>query len=400
LSRRVAVVTGSRADYGLLFWILRDLQASAEVELQLCVTGAHLVPEFGHTVDAIRADGLPIAAEIPSWVPGDTPVAVAHSIGRGVSGFAEAFSRLRPDVLLLMADRYEIFAAATAAVALGIPIAHLSGGEATEGLFDDQLRHAITKMAHLHFASMDLYRDRIIRMGESPSRVFTVGEPGLDHCLRTALLDRDAASDAVGLDLRKSTAIVTFHPVTLEVEHTLLYVSELVAALDRVPELQLVLSYPGADPGSRTIRDAFEAYVARRSGAVLHKSLGTLRYLSLLRHAQLMIGNSSSGIVEAPSFELPVLNIGSRQRGRVRAANVLDVQCRADEIVEGIQHLLDPSWREALRGLINPYGDGRASARIVRILTSCDLSALRYKPFYDALNIGDHSALEPDRLGA
>lgn len=394
MSRRVAVVTGSRADYGLLYWILKDLQASADIGLQLCVTGAHLEPQFGRTVDAIRADGMPIAAEVPSFVPGDTPEAATQSIARGVAGFGDALSRLRPDVLLLMADRYEIFAAAAAAVALRVPIAHLSGGESTEGLFDDQLRHAITKLAHLHFASMELYRDRIVRMGERPERVFSVGEPGLDHCRRTSLLDRDAASAAVGLDLAKPTAVVTFHPVTLEPEHTARYVSELLNALATVPELQLVMSYPGADPGATIISAAFEIYAAGRSGAVLHKNLGTLRYLSLLRHAGLMVGNSSSGLVEAPSFELPVLNIGSRQGGRVRAANVLDVDCRSDAIAAGIRRLLAPGFREALRGLTNPYGDGRTSERVVRILRTCDLAELRYKPFYDGPDKGGGADLE------
>lgn len=384
MSRTIAVATGSRADYGLLQWILRDLAARPDVALRLCVTGAHLVPEFGMTVDAIRADGFEIAAEVPSYVRGDSRQAAAQSVARGVAGFADALARLQPDVLLVMADRYEIFAAAVAAAVLGVPIAHLSGGEATEGLIDDQLRHAISKLSHLHFASMDFYRDRIVRMGERPERVFSVGEPGLDHCRRTPLLDRDAASAAVGLDLGRPTAVVTFHPVTLELEQTGRYLDELLAALDALPELQLALSYPGADPGAGAVAAAFEAYVRRRPAAVLHKSLGTLRYLSLLRHAALMIGNSSSGIVEAPSFELPAVNLGSRQRGRVRAANVVDVPCERDAIVSGVRTALAPGFRAALKGLANPYGDGRASGRVVEVLTGFDLASLRYKPFFDA----------------
>lgn len=396
----MAVATGSRADYGLLYWILKDLGASPDVELQLCVTGAHLAPEFGQTIEAIRADGFDIAAEVPSYTPGDTSVAVAESIARGVSGFGEALARLRPDLLLLMADRYEIFAAAAAATVLRVPIAHLSGGEATEGLFDDQLRHAITKLSHLHFASMDFYRERIIRMGERPEHVFAVGEPGLDHVHRTKLLDRDAASAAIGLDLSRPTAVVTFHPVTLEPEHTGAYVAELLEALDRTPDLQLAMSYPGADPGAQIIARAFEAHAERRPRAVLHKNLGTLRYLSLLRHAHVMVGNSSSGLVEAPSFELPALNIGSRQRGRVHPANVLDVDCRAGAISEGLQTLLNPGFRAGLRGLDNPYGDGRTSERVVRILRSCDLPGLRYKPFYDGPEKGGDPDLKGERISS
>lgn len=400
MSRRVAVATGSRADYGLLYWILKDLEASPDVELQLCVTGAHLTPEFGNTIEAIRADRFAIAAEVPSFTAGDTSVAVAQSIGRGVSGFGEALTRLRPDLLLLMADRYEIFAAAAAAAVLRVPIAHLSGGESTEGLFDDQLRHAITKLSHLHFASMEVYRERIIRMGECPDRVFTVGEPGLDHVHRTTLLDRDAASAAVGLDLSRPTAVVTFHPVTLEPEHTGAYVAELLEALDRSPDLQLAMTYPGADPGAQVIARAFEEYARRRPRAVLHKNLGTLRYLSLLRHARAMVGNSSSGLVEAPSFELPALNIGSRQRGRVRAANVLDVDCRADAISDGLRKVLDPGFRARLKGQGNPYGDGRTSERVVRILRTCDLAGLRYKPFHDGPDKGGDPDLEGKRIGS
>lgn len=388
MKRTIAVATGSRAEYGLLYWVMRDIRDSPDLELQLLVTGAHLSPAFGRTADAIRADGFEPDAEIECLEPDGAPDAVARAISRGVAGFAAAFLRRRPDILLLMADRYEIFAAATAAVALGIPIAHLSGGEATEGLFDDQLRHAITKLSHLHFASMERYRQRIICMGEPPERVLSVGEPGLDHLRRTPLLGLDEASAEIGLDLRRATALVTFHPVTLELERTDAYVGELLRAFDALPELQLLMTYPGADPGAQAIVAAFEAYVRRRAGAVLVKSLGTRRYLSALRHVRLMVGNSSSGLVEAPSFELPAVNVGSRQRGRVRARNVIDVEPEAAAIAAGIRAALAPAFREGLRGMDNPYGDGETSRRIVEALRGVDLASLRYKPFYDSAGPG------------
>jgi UDP-hydrolysing UDP-N-acetyl-D-glucosamine 2-epimerase len=382
--RKIAVVTGGRADYGLLYWVMRDIQAAPDLELQLLATGAHLEEAFGRTLGEIHADGFSPSAEVRVLEPCDGREAVARAISRGVAGFAEALCRLRPDVVLLMADRYEVFAAAVAAVTLGVPVAHLSGGEATEGLFDDDLRHAITKMSRIHFPSMEFYRQRLIRMGEAPSRVFTVGEPGLDHCRRTPLMDAPELSNEVGLDFARPVALVTFHPVTLELDRTAEYVGELLEALDRLPELQVLLTYPGADPSARTIIAAFEDYAPRRKGAALHKSLGSRRYLSVLRHAKLMIGNSSSGIVEAPSFELPAVNVGSRQRGRVRAANVIDVDCTADAITSGARRALEPSFREGLRGLENPYGDGDASRRIVEVLRGVDLGSLRYKPFHDA----------------
>ena len=389
MKRRIGVVTGSRADFGLLQWILRDIDASSDLELLLFVTGAHLSEEFGRTVDEIRREGFQPIASVPSLAGGDDSLAVARSIALGVSGLGQAMARDRPDILLLMADRYEIFAAATAAVALGIPIAHFSGGESTEGLFDDQLRHAISKMSHLHFPSMDFYRSRLLRMGEQPERVFAVGEPGLDHCRRTQLLEREALSDALGLDLSKPSALVTFHPVTLELDSTAGYVAELLRALDEeeLADLQLLMTYPGADPSARVIVGAFEAFATHRPGAVLFKNLGTQRYLSALRHASVMIGNSSSGLVEAPSFGLPVVNVGNRQRGRVRAANVIDVECRSEAIVAGVRRALEPPFREALRGLANPYGDGRTAERVLGALRSVDLASLRYKPFFD----------EPDR---
>jgi UDP-hydrolysing UDP-N-acetyl-D-glucosamine 2-epimerase len=389
MTRKIAVVTGTRADYGLLYWILRDLQAAPDCELQLIATGAHFAPAFGRTVDLIREDGFPIAAEVPSLLADDTRVGVAKAIALGILGISDALARLRPDVLLLMADRSEIFAGAVAATTLGIPIAHMSGGEATEGLFDDQFRHAITKMSHLHFPSMDFYRHRLIRMGEDPARVLTVGEPGLDHCTRTQLIDPGQLVQELGLEPSRPFALISLHPVTLELGQTENYIDALLTALDRFPSVQKVLTYPGADPSSHIIVSRIEAYADGRSDVRVYRNLGFRRYLSALRAAAMIIGNSSSGIVEAPSFGVPAVNIGTRQKGRIRARNVIDVGYEAGDIAAGIARALDPAFRDSLGGMQNPYGDGHASGRIVSVLASVDLASLKYKPFYDLSVLGE-----------
>jgi UDP-hydrolysing UDP-N-acetyl-D-glucosamine 2-epimerase len=383
MTRKIAVLTGTRAEYGALYWILSDLQTAPGCELHLIVTGAHFAAAFGHTVDLIRQDGFPIAAEVPTLLADDTQVGVAKAIALGILGISDALARLRPDVLLLIADRSETFAGAAAATTLGISIAHMSGGEATEGLFDDQFRHAITKMSHLHFPSMDFYRDRLIRMGEQPARVITVGEPGLDHCIRTPLIDSGELARELELDPSRPFTLISLHPVTLELDRTGDYVDALLAALDRVPGLQKVFTYPGADPSSHIIVSKIEAYAGGRSDTRVYRNLGFRRYLSALRAAALIVGNSSSGILEAASFGVPAVNIGTRQRGRIRARNVIDVGYEAGDIEAGITRALDPAFRDSLRGMQNPYGDGHTSARVLSVLASVDLASLKYKPFYD-----------------
>lgn len=392
MKRSIAVITGTRAEYGPLVWILREIRQASDLELLLLVTGAHLEPAFGHTIDEIRADGFEVSAEVPIPLACDSqPGAVAQAVAAGIQGFSEAFVRLRPDLVLLIADRYETFAAAVAAVALRLPLAHISGGESTEGLIDDQLRHAISKMSHVHFASMEPYRRRLIRMGELPERVFTVGEPGLEHCRRTTLLTREELSRELRLDPRRPLAVVSFHPVTLELERTQAYVDALLAVLDDFPELQLLLTYPGADPGSDVVVAAFEAYARRNDRTALFRNLGSRRYLSALSHARVLVGNSSSGISEAASFALPVVNVGSRQAGRLRARNVIDVACSASDIAEGMRRALSDAFREGLRGMTNPYGDGHTAVRVVEVLRSVDVRSLRHKPFFDDVQGGTAS---------
>jgi UDP-hydrolysing UDP-N-acetyl-D-glucosamine 2-epimerase len=384
LKRRIAVVTGTRAEYCPLVFVLRGIREAPDLELLLVVTGAHLEPAFGRTVDEIRADGFSVGAEVPIPLASSAPAqSLARAVSAGVAGMGEALARLAPDLVMLVADRYETFAAAVAAVALQLPLAHVSGGESTEGLIDDQFRHAISKMSHLHFTSMEPYRRRLIRMGERPDRVFVVGEPGLEHCRLSALASREELHRELRLEPERPLAVVGFHPVTLELERTREYADALLSALDAFPELQLLLTYPGADPGSDVVIAAFEAYAARSSRTALFRHLGSRLYLSALTHASVLVGNSSSGISEAASFALPVVNVGSRQDGRLRARNVIDVACTRPEIETGLRRALAADFREALRGMNNPYGDGHTAARIVEVLSKVDLASLRHKRFYD-----------------
>lgn len=365
--RKIAVVTGTRADYGLLYWILQKIHGDPELILQLVVTGMHLSPEFGLTVKEIEADGFPIAERVEMLLSSDTEVGVATSIGLGAMGFAKAFNRLQPDILVLLGDRFEILAAATAAMVARIPIAHIHGGESTEGLIDEPIRHAVTKMSHIHFPAADLYAKRIRQMGEDPEKIFTFGAPGLDHIYLTHLTDRRDLQCGLGIDLTKGVAVITYHPVTLEFSTAREHMGNLLGAI-RNRDLTLVFTYANADTGGRVINQMIEAFVKDEPHAYAFPSLGQRVYLGLLRIAGVMIGNSSSGIIEAPSFELPVVNIGDRQRGRVKAANVIDCGVEQQEISRALDQALSKEFRDSLKGLINPYGTGQTSSQIVSTL--------------------------------
>ena len=361
------MVTGTRADYGLLYWVLEKIHGDPELVLQLVVTGMHLSPEFGLTVKEIEADGFPIAERVEMLLSSDTEVGVSTSIGLGVMGFAKAFNRLQPDILVLLGDRFEILAAATAATVARIPIAHIHGGESTEGLIDEPIRHAVTKMSHIHFPAADLYAKRIRQMGEDPEKIFTFGAPGLDHIYLTDLPERQALQSGLGIDLTQGVAVITYHPVTLEFSTAREHMGNLLGAL-RNRDLTLVFTYANADTGGRVINQMIEAFVKNEAHAYAFPSLGQRVYLGLLRIADAMVGNSSSGIIEAPSFELPVVNIGDRQRGRVKAANVIDCGVEQPEISGALDQALRKGFKDSLKGLINPYGTGQTSSRIVSTL--------------------------------
>lgn len=372
--RRIMIVTGTRADYGLLYHLMKRVNESLETELGLLVCGMHLAPEFGRTVDVIYSDGMPIVATVDMLLAGDTPAAMAKGAGVGVLGMAQAMERYQPDVVVVLGDRVEALSAAVAATFCRIPIAHIHGGESTLGAVDEVVRHAVTKMAHFHFAACEAYAKRILQLGEEPWRVHVSGAPGLDWLHTVEYLGVEELSERLGMDFSKPVAICTYHPETAIGHQPEWMVDQFIAAVEEAA-VQAVITYPNADAGGRAIIKKLGDFVARRFDRVrLVRSLGQTAYLSVLRHAAVMVGNSSSGIIEAASFHLPVVNVGERQKGRVRAANVIDVGYSSKEILSGIHTaLFDERFRDSLHSIVNPYGDGRASDRIYSVLCSAEL---------------------------
>lgn len=384
--RKISVVTGTRAEYGLLYWIIKGIHEDPELELQLIVTGMHLAPEFGLTVKEIEKDGFPIAERVEMLLSSDTETAIAISMGLGMIGFAKAYEYLRPDVLVVLGDRFEIHAAVSASIPFRLPVAHIHGGESTEGVMDELFRHAITKMSHIHFAATDQYRKRIIQMGELPENVFCFGAPGIDNLYKYDFINKEKLLVEFGISRDKKIGVITYHPVTLEKGSTISQILELLEAIKEFEEIYWVFTLPNADTEGRSITEKINNFVNEfpEKGRVFI-SLGQLRYLSLLKNAVLMVGNSSSGLIEAPSFELPVVNIGDRQRGRVRGKNVIDVpECKKEPIINSIYKALSPDFRDSLKGMKNPYGEGNASEKIVKILKTISLGeGLIKKTFYE-----------------
>lgn len=369
--RTIGAVTAARSDYGIYVPVFRAIEAEPPLNLRLIVTGMHLSPEFGLTVREIEADGFEIREKVEMLLSSDTPEAVSKSIGLGTIGFAQLFSRWKPDILVVLGDRFEMYAAALAALPFKIPVAHIHGGELTEGAIDDALRHSMTKLSHLHFVSTETYARRVRQLGEEGWRVVLSGAPSLDNLASTKLLPPDALDARFGIRLADHFLLVTYHPVTLEYERTESQMRELLAALETI-DWPVVFTIPNADTGGRVIIRLVEEFVTRRPRAQFVANLGTQGYFSLMQLADAMVGNSSSGLVEAPSFRLPVVNIGTRQRGRVRAENVIDVGYNRMEIVGGIRRALAPEFRKSLRDVCNPYGQGNAAQVIVRNL--CEIA--------------------------
>lgn len=355
---RVCVVTGSRSEYGLLRWLMQDLAEDARFELSVVVTGSHLSEAYGSTYREIEQDGFRIDAKVEANLDARSGAALAKAVGAWTQGFADVFEKLGPDLLIIMGDRYELLSVASACILQSIPIAHISGGEITEGAIDEQIRHALTKISHLHFVANPIYAQRVRQMGEEPWRICVAGEPGLENIWRLPLLPQEELGKALGLDLTRRTALVTFHPVTRDLEKSRWHMKELLSALEQAG-MQYVMTYPNADLGSGEIVEALQAFVSGHpETARLVQNLGQKRYLSLLKTVHLMIGNSSSGLVEAPSFNLPAVNIGDRQKGRLRASNVIDVEGEAKTILQGIQTAL---LYDRTMPCQNPYGDGHSS---------------------------------------
>ena len=371
--RRVAVVTVARSDYGIYKSILHAIRMDQELELSLLVGGMHLSPEFGNTVTDIESDDFEIAAKIEMLLSSDSGEGVAKSIGLGVLGFAQAYVDVRPDLLLLLGDRFEMLSAAVAALPYGFPIAHIHGGESTEGAMDEAIRHSITKMSHLHFASTEAYAKRIIQMGEEPWRVTVSGAPALDNLAKIPLLKKEALEERFGFSLKDKTLLVTYHPVTSEPEDTTHHVEELLAAL-KESGFALIFTSPNADHQGRGILQKIQDFVLHHPRAWFVANLGQQGYFSVMRQVAAMVGNSSSGMIEAASFELPVVNIGNRQRGRVHAQNVLNVGYERKEISEAIRRATEPQFKLSLANMKNPYGEGQAAEKIVSKLKNVALN--------------------------
>jgi UDP-hydrolysing UDP-N-acetyl-D-glucosamine 2-epimerase len=375
--RRIGVVTTSRADYSHLYWPLRELAAHPEVELGVFALGAHLSPEFGNTLGEIERDGFPIQARIECLLSSDTDTGMAKTIGIAILGLADALTAWRPDLLLLIADRYEMLAPATVALALRIPIAHIEGGEISQGAIDDQVRNALTKLAAIHFTSTPTARRRVIAMGEEPWRVTHAGAPSLDHLRRSELLARPALEARLGIILQAPTILAAWHPVTI-LKDTNAEADAYFAALAQASG-QLLFVYPNADAGSYALIERTRSLAESRPGTHVFVNLDPITYWSLLGQVDAMIGNSSSGIMEAASFALPTVNVGIRQQGRERGRNVIDAPAETAAILSAIEQALSPRFRENLRGMENPYGNGTAAATIVRVLTTVPLDGLLIK---------------------
>jgi UDP-N-acetylglucosamine 2-epimerase (non-hydrolysing)/GDP/UDP-N,N'-diacetylbacillosamine 2-epimerase (hydrolysing) len=372
MKRTIAVVTSSRADYSHLYWPLKDLAAHPQVDLKLIVMGSHLAPTFGATAQEIERDQLPIAARVECLLNSDSDIGMAKTIGVAALSLADTLGQMRPDLLLLIADRYEMLAPASVALALRIPIAHIEGGEISEGAIDDAVRNALTKMSHIHFTSTHLARERVINMGEEPWRVHRAGAPSLDHLRRSRLYTKEELEQRLQLNLGQSTLLVACHPVTIRRETT----EELDAIFTALSCTagQVLFCYPNSDAGSHHIIERAKHFLAGRGNGKIFTNLDPIAYWSLLRQVDALVGNSSSGIMETASFALPTVNIGLRQKGRERAGNVLDVAPEAGDICEKIEQARTPAFRQSLVGMENPYGDGHAAEKIVEVLTTVPLT--------------------------
>lgn len=385
MKRKICVVTGGRVDYGILYWLLKEMQEDVELKLQIIAAGMHLSPEFGLTYKLIEQDGFLINEKVEMLLSGDTPTAMAKSLGLGTIGFAGALERLAPDLLVLQGDRYEILAAAQAALILKIPCAHIHGGEASYGAVDEAIRHAITKMSHLHFVANEVYRKRVIQLGEDPARVFNFGAPGLDNICRLKLLDKEVLEEQLNFQLGPANFLVTYHPETLNGQDMSKSIVTLLEALDAFPDVKVIFTKPNADAGGRKIAAIIDRYIAKEScRAAVFTSLGQLKYLSLIKYVDVVIGNSSSGIVEVPAMKKPTVNIGDRQKGRLKATSIIDCEPNTDAIKRAIQKALSDDFRRFARKTESLYGDGDASLRIKNRIKREDISDIVMKKFHDS----------------
>ena len=381
--KKICVVTGTRAEYGLLYWFLKEIESDKELQLQVIVTGMHLSPEFGLTYKEIEKE-FKINKKIEMLLSSDTSVGISKSMGLAQISFAESYDELKPDIVIVLGDRYEIFSATSAAMIARIPIAHIHGGEKTEGAFDESIRHSITKMSHLHFTATNEYKNRVIQLGEHPSRVFNVGGMGIENIKRLKLLSKDEFEKSIEFKLNIKNILVTFHPVTLENSTAKEQFQQLLDAIDELEDTNIIFTKTNSDTDGRVINQMIDEYVTKNfQKSVQFTSLGQLRYLSALQYVDAVVGNSSSGLAEAPSFRIGTINIGDRQKGRIKASSVIDCEPNKDSILKSFEKLYSKEFQNSLINVKNPYGDGCASKKIVEILKNVDLKNILKKSFYD-----------------
>ena len=383
MSRKICIITGTRAEYGLLRWVIQNVSDEPDLVLQIVATGMHLSPEFGLTYTEIEADGYHIDRKVEMLVSSDTPIGVSKSIGLGIIGFADVLSDLKPDIVVVLGDRFEIYAAATAALVAHIPVAHLHGGESTEGVIDEAFRHSITKMSSLHFVAAEEYQQRVIQLGENPERVYNVGGLGIDNIHKLTLLSRSELEADLGFSLGQKSLLVTFHPATLGDTSAVAQLKELLSALEGQTDTQLIITLPNADADGRVLTAMIKDFVAKYDHAHAFTSLGQLRYLSCVSHVDGVVGNSSSGLLEVPSFQKGTVNIGDRQKGRLQADSIINCAPLKTSILKAIQMLYSSNFQAELDKVSNPYGEGGASARVLTILRSANLEDLVKKSFYN-----------------
>ncbi len=381
--KKICVVTGTRAEYGLLKNLITLIDASNKFDLQLAITGAHLSIKHGYTYHEIESDGFKISGKVDLNLAKDSPNDLAQSTAIGITGFSKLFLELNPDLLIILGDRYELLAVVIAAMFHGIPIAHIHGGEVTEGAIDDAIRHAITKFSHLHFVGNQEYEKRVVQLGENPKRVFNVGGLGVDAIKNVKLLSRDALEEKLDINFKNKNLLITFHPATLDGESSERQMSELLKALEDEEDTCLIFTRPNADMGNQVICRLIDDFVAHKPNAYVFTSLGQLLYLSCLQYVDAVIGNSSSGLTEVPTFKKATINIGNRQKGRLKSPSVIDCEPLAVDIKNAISKSYTDEFRAGLRNVKNPYGTGGASRKILEALDQIDISKLLVKSFYD-----------------
>jgi len=383
IKRKICVVTGTRAEYGLLYWLMKEINADKDLELRIIATGMHLSEEFGNTFQQIEKDGFNIDKKVDLSLSSDTELAISKSMGKGMIGFSDALDELDPDLLVVLGDRFEIFSAVSAAMIARIPVAHLHGGEVTEGVFDESIRHSITKMSHLHFTATEEYKNRVIQLGEQPNKVFNVGGLGIDNINKLCLLSKSAFEKDINFKLCKKSILVTFHPVTLENHTSELQFQELLDSISELNDTKIIFTKANNDTGGRVINRMIDSFVINNDNSVAFTSMGQINYLSALQFVDAVVGNSSSGLLEAPSFNIATIDIGDRQKGRIKADSVISCLPEKKHIDNALKKIYSNQFQELVKNVKNPYGEGGASELIFDKIKNFNLDNIIKKTFYD-----------------